>query len=156
MHNSSEGVENVKNRAFMTGTGPYLLKANDQSGTCLNCHEGAGDIGPTTYHVSTPSTELPPGIPPKQLTPGGDFGWLKKDYTWLSSPTGTIVTSEGDRHGHNIVASDFLYLADKTYTAHRRSSRSIPRQDSAAQAVTTPMGNTVGTWMARSPRLGGP
>lgn len=114
MHNSSGGAENVTNRALMTGTGPYLLKANDQSGSCLNCHERAGDIGPTTFHVSTPSTELQPGIPPRQLTPGGDFGWLKKDYTWMSSPTGTVAYSEGDRHGHNIVASDFLYLADKT------------------------------------------
>jgi hypothetical protein len=116
MHNSSQGSENVTGRVFMTGTGPYLLKANDQSGSCLNCHERVGDIGPTTYHVSTPSIDLQPGIPPKQLTPGGDFGWLKKDYGWMSSPTGSIMNSEGDRHGHNIVATNFLYLADKTNT----------------------------------------
>ncbi len=116
MHNSSEGVSNVTGYAFMSGTGPYLLKASDQSGVCLNCHERAGDIGPTTFHVSTPSIELQPGVPPKQLSPGGDFGWLKKDYAWISSPTGSIQYSYGDRHGHNIVALDFLYQADATNT----------------------------------------
>ena len=41
MHNSFEGAPNVTGRTFADGTGPYLLKANDQSGACLNCH-GAG------------------------------------------------------------------------------------------------------------------
>ncbi len=116
MHNSFEGSANVTGRAYTPGTGPYLLKANDQSGACLNCHERVGDIGPTTFHVSTPSSELQPGVPPKQLTPGGDFGWLKKDYSWISSPTGSVMYSDGDRHGHNIVALDFLYQADATNT----------------------------------------
>jgi hypothetical protein len=116
MHNSYEGTANVTGRASMMGTGPYLLKANDASGACLNCHERAGDVIPTTYHVSTPSTELQPGIPPIQLTPGGDFGWLKKDYSWISGPTGSVMYSYGDRHGHNIVATDFLYQADLTNT----------------------------------------
>ncbi len=116
MHNSSGGMENVTGRTFMMGTGPYLLKANDPSGSCLNCHERLGDIGPTTFHVSTPSSELQPGVPPKQLTPGGDFGWLKKDYSWISGPTGSVMYSYGDRHGHNIVALDFLYQADATNT----------------------------------------
>jgi hypothetical protein len=54
-------------------------------------------------------------MPPKQLTPGGDFGWLKKSYSWRVSESDlTIYTSPGDRHGHNIVAADFLYVADAT------------------------------------------
>jgi hypothetical protein len=116
MHNSAEGLQNVTGSLPGLGAGPYLLKASDPSGTCLNCHERAGDIGPTSYHVSTPSVDLQPGAPPKQLTPGGDFGWLKKSYSWVSGPTGSSLTSDGDRHGHNIVARDFLYEADKTYT----------------------------------------
>jgi hypothetical protein len=106
IHNSFEGISGggISNA--------YLLKQRDPSSTCLNCHEHAGDIGPTTYHVSTPVSELLPGIPPKQLTPGGDFGWLNKTF---SSPSLTII-SPGERHGHNIVASDFLYSADGTYT----------------------------------------
>jgi hypothetical protein len=106
MHNSSEGVQ-------INAIAPaYLLRQQDPSSTCLNCHEHAGDIGPTTFHVSTPANELPPGVPPKQLTPGGDFGWLNITFT---SATTTVV-SPGERHGHNIVASDFIYLADGTYT----------------------------------------
>ena len=63
--------------------------------------------------VSTAPSDLAPGNPPGQLTPGGDFGWLKKTYTWSA---GTSQTSLGERHGHNIVASDFGYLADVTHT----------------------------------------
>src|SRR5512143_3994508 len=56
--------------------GESLLKASDPSSVCLNCHERVGDIGPTTFHVSTSAADMPPGYPPKQLTPGGDFAWL--------------------------------------------------------------------------------
>ncbi len=140
MHNSSEGMENVTGRALMTGAGPYLLKANDQSGACLNCHERVGDIGPTTFHISTPSIELESGIPPKQLTPGGDFAWLKKDYSWVSGPTGTIMNSAGDRHGHNIVAQDFLYLADKTNTQAPGGSAVYPSSSLGCTSCHDPHG----------------
>lgn len=97
--------------------GPSLLREQDASSTCLSCHEGRGDSGPTSYHVSTPANELPFGVPPKQLTPGGDFGWLKKTYSWSPGASLPAVYSPGDRHGHNIVAADFLYSADSTHTA---------------------------------------
>ncbi len=106
MHNFNRGIQ------INTFAPAYLLRQQDPSSTCLSCHERAGDIGPTTYHVSTPVNELLPGIPPKQLTPAGDFGWLNK--TFVSAVTPTLV-SPGERHGHNIVASDFIYLADGTY-----------------------------------------
>jgi hypothetical protein len=110
MHNSFQGVP-VNGKPTSQ---PYLLREADPSSTCLYCHQQVGDVGPTTYHISTPDSELLTA-PPKQLTPGGDFGWLKKSYTWqASSGDPTIYTSPGDRHGHNIVAADFLYLADGT------------------------------------------
>jgi hypothetical protein len=94
----------------------YLLREQDPSSTCLYCHQHAGDSGPTSYHISTPINELLQGMPPKQLSPGGDFGWLNKTYTWLvSAGVPTAYYSKGERHGHNIVASDFLYDADGTY-----------------------------------------
>ena len=37
MHNSFEGTANVTG-LNQYQSGPYLLKANDQSGACLNCH----------------------------------------------------------------------------------------------------------------------
>jgi hypothetical protein len=49
------------------------------------------------------------------MTPGGDFAWLKKDFTW-NPGWGTGSSEDGDRHGHNIVAGDFNYTADATNT----------------------------------------
>jgi hypothetical protein len=106
MHSSFQGIPgNGQSQA-------YLLRGQDPSAVCLYCHEHAGDVGPTTYHVSTPDAELLAGAPPKQLTPGGDFGWLKKTYTWLPAFGQVPKYSYGERHGHNIEAADFFYNAD--------------------------------------------
>lgn len=90
--------------------GTFLLVGSDQSSTCLTCHEHAGDTVPSSYHISTPGSELGAGVAPKQRTPGGDFGWLKKNYS-ATSGTNTY-TESGATHGHNIVAADFQYVAD--------------------------------------------
>jgi hypothetical protein len=77
-----------------------------------------GDQGGNTqsYTVASPDASTPAGTPPNNYTPGGDFGWLKKTYTWI--PRGTVAsdteTSPGERHGHNIVAKDYTYVADGT------------------------------------------
>ncbi len=90
--------------------GGALLVGTDQSSTCLNCH---GQTGASSYHISTPEADMPAGTPPGNRTPGGDFGWVKKTYTWI--PRGTTVESEaGDRHGHNIIAADHNYIQDAT------------------------------------------
>jgi predicted CXXCH cytochrome family protein len=52
------------------------------------------------------------GVPPKQKTPGGDFGWLKKSYAF--AVRGTTTAEDGATHGHNIVAADFGYVVDPT------------------------------------------
>lgn len=101
MHGTSGGAQ----------PGSYLLKASDSSSVCLHCHEHAGDIGPAGYHVSTADIDMPPGAPPRQLAPGGDFGWLKKTYSWLPE-FGGPKTSAGERHGHNVIAADYGYLPD--------------------------------------------
>src|SRR5512143_1773661 len=51
MHNSFEGSANVTGMAQYQ-SGPFLLKAQDQSGSCLNCHEAADTKG-SGYHIST-------------------------------------------------------------------------------------------------------
>ena len=94
--------------------GAALLKSVDPSSGCLLCHEQTGDAGPTGYHISTPSADMPPGSPPRQLTPGGDFGWLKKNYNWTPGATQPLSFSSGERHGHNIVAINNGYYADAT------------------------------------------
>jgi len=90
----------------------YLLKANDPGSVCLNCHQQAGETGPSSYHVSTAEVDMPTGVPPRQLAPGGDFGWLKKNYAWMPSLGAAMLSSNGDSHGHNIVALDYGYLQD--------------------------------------------
>jgi hypothetical protein len=91
MHNSTD------NPRGGSATSASLMKGSDASSTCLNCHVGAGG-----YHIaSTDGTTM---------SQGGDFFWVKTDYTWLER--GNIVTSTGESHGHNIVASDFGFVGD--------------------------------------------
>jgi hypothetical protein len=95
-------------------SGSFLLIGTDQSSTCLSCHEHAGDTGPSSYHVGTASADLPAGVPPKQRGPGGDFGWLRKSYTFIVRNVST--TEDGASFGHNIVAVDNGYSADTVNT----------------------------------------
>lgn len=92
----------------------FLLVAADQSSTCLTCHENNADTGPSSYHISTSANYLwnngSGGVAPLQRTPGGDFGWIRKSYTFVLR--GNTITEDGATHGHNIVASDFGYVAD--------------------------------------------
>jgi hypothetical protein len=113
MHNSYEGAANVTGMPQYQ-SGPYLLKAQDQSGSCLNCHNSP-DTAPSSYHISTDSSKLVAGVAPVELTPGGDFGWLKKTYNFLIRNTPT--TAHGERNGHNIIAADFGFVADSVLTA---------------------------------------
>jgi predicted CXXCH cytochrome family protein len=86
-----------------------LLTMNDESSTCLDCHNSTSG---SSYHVSTDESVLGPGLPPLNRTPGGDFAWLKKDYTW--NPGWAPQSEDGDHHGHNIIAIDFNYAVDGT------------------------------------------
>jgi predicted CXXCH cytochrome family protein len=92
--------------------GAALMIGSDQSSTCLSCHEHAGDTGPSSYHISTAEADMPAGAPPKQLTPGGDFGWLKKNYYF--TVRGSANSDEGHTFGHNIIAADKNYVVDPT------------------------------------------
>lgn len=101
---------------FTKGTGQgaaYLLQGTDQSSTCLNCHNAA-DTAPSSYHVSTDDSMLAPGKPPVEMTPGGDFAWLKKSYNW-NDRSGPAFT-DGAGHGHNVVAADYGYTPDPSLT----------------------------------------
>lgn len=85
--------------------GTSLLVGSDKSAACLSCHEHAGDTTQSSYHISTASVDMPTGTAPLQRTPGGDFGWLKKTYTWAGRGTPPPTeTEEGASHGHNIIA----------------------------------------------------
>ncbi len=94
--------------------GSFLLVGTDPSSTCLTCHMHAGDTGPSSYHIATPDADMPVGVPPKQRTPGGDFGWLRKSYSGVIR--GEAFTEDGSTHGHNIVAIDTPFVADTLNT----------------------------------------
>jgi hypothetical protein len=115
MHNSFDGSPNVTGRTFVQGTGSYLLKANDQSGSCLNCHQAA-DTAPSSYHISTAGVNPYDTTTPVESTPGGDFAWLKKTMNVVIRGTTAVDGNPGERHGHNVVAIDFGYAADSTLT----------------------------------------
>ncbi|MDA8170976.1 MAG: hypothetical protein M0Z48_04010 [Nitrospiraceae bacterium] len=118
MHNSIGGQPvQLKNGAVPSATvgqasNAYLMKGTDPSSTCLNCHQETGNAAATGQFISTSPADMPAGYPPIELTPGGDFGWLQKTYTWVYS--GTQYTDPGQNHGHNIVAADFNYVKDST------------------------------------------
>jgi hypothetical protein len=99
-----------------TGGNPHFLIAVDAGSTCLRCHQAAGESRPNGHLVSTADADMPPGIPPVQLTPGGDFGWLKKSYRWEAGELHGAGDSPGEHHGHNIVAADFQYRPDTVLT----------------------------------------
>ena len=84
MHNSLEGQQVTKVKdAGDPSSSPYLLKGSDPSSTCLACHTASGKAAQlTSYAVATGEGDMPSGSPPLQVTPAGDFSWLKKNYNW--------------------------------------------------------------------------
>jgi len=114
MHNSYEGTANVTGMTQYQ-SGPFLLKAQDASGSCLNCHAAADTTG-KSYHIATLGVTPNDSTRAVEGTPGGDFAWLKKTMDMTIRGVLAVGANEGDRHGHNIVAADFGYTADKTLT----------------------------------------
>lgn len=74
----------------------WLLPGTDPSSVCLTCHTGTGSS--SSYHIASPDGSA--------MTPGGDFYWMNKDFTWATG------SSSGRSHGHNIVAQDYGFVSD--------------------------------------------
>jgi predicted CXXCH cytochrome family protein len=99
------GCHNIHDAASTSS----LLVGTDISSTCLSCH-GAASAG--SYHIASMDVGgTNNGLVPRQMTPGGDFGWLLKTFTW-SPRSGSSSTEEGEEHGHSIVAADYGFSAD--------------------------------------------
>lgn len=97
-----------------SASGSRLLRRSDPSSTCLSCHQDANDTRPRAHHIATADAGMPAGAAPLQRTPGGDFGWLKKNYAYAID--GLTIQENGSSHGHNIVAVDFGFVADPINT----------------------------------------
>ncbi len=110
--------------------GSFLLVGTDASSTCLTCHEGA-DTVPNGYHVASTGQPIP-----TERTPGGDFAWLKKSYSYGSG--GDASTEEGRGHGHNVVAIDNGYAADPVNTT--APGGSFPADQLACNSCHDPHG----------------
>jgi len=101
MHNSLGGKQVSKGGSLDVGVN-YLLKGTDQSSTCLVCHASSSPPSPTTGSIAVMTSPTPAGAP-VQRSPGGDFGWLLKNY----NSGGTANQNPGNSHGHNIIATDY-------------------------------------------------
>jgi hypothetical protein len=134
MHNSSGGTAMTTNGTAIGTANAYLLQGQDASSTCLNCHQGDTADGSVEFLISTSDSALPAGSPPLQLTPGGDFGWLKKDYTWAGGE------SKGEHHGHNIVALDYGYSPDTTLSNAPGGSTNYPANKLGCMSCHDPHG----------------
>lgn len=98
MHNSEDGKSIIEGGTAGV-TGDSLTKGTDPSSTCLVCHEGT-----RSYHILSPTATI------VNQTPGGDFQWLKKTFTWMVR--GNPVTRKGESFGHNVIAADFGLVQD--------------------------------------------
>lgn len=97
MHNSLGGEPN----AIGGGPGANLLKGQDPSSTCLDCHEGSG-----SYHVMSNDGS--------NFTPGGDFYWITALAGNWDVPHNDPSTTSN--RGHNVNALDFGLGPDVTHT----------------------------------------
>ncbi len=105
MHNSSEGTALTTTGGATEFNGHiYFLIGSDQSSTCLNCHRSITDKTPTGEHVMSGAAGAS-GIP-VEMTPGGDFAWLRITTSAIDED-GTRINNAGTDHGHNIVAADY-------------------------------------------------
>lgn len=76
-------------------------KGFDASSTCLKCHARMDKF----YNVLSADGST--------YTPGGDFYWLKRTFTW--STPGKLHQSLGDNHGHNVIAAEYGLQEDRTH-----------------------------------------
>lgn len=117
---SSGAFKNSSTASGATGaesrdTDRGMFNGQDPSSTCLICHTAPkGQRQPSGYFVATNNEDIIGGMPPAQMSPGGDFAWLRKTFRWSTRDSGTIKDglSQGDRHGHNIVSGQFGYVPD--------------------------------------------
>jgi predicted CXXCH cytochrome family protein len=108
-------------------TNMFLLQGSDQSSTCLICHQGAKTTGLQFTIADLSAGALAAGGAPSNRTPAGDFGWL--GLTFQQSP--------GERHGHNVVATDWGLGADTRMTVAPGGSFSVATTGKSAFACSS-------------------
>jgi hypothetical protein len=106
MHNSLDNAVNTTDGSGAQGIGvsTMLLKSANATDVCLNCHFDHDMEG--TYHVMSDN-----GM---DLSPGGDFYWMTRTFSWTAH--GDPFESRAEDHGHNVISDEHGISADVTNT----------------------------------------
>ncbi len=99
IHRSESSQDPSPGESSSTLPPRVTLKGSDPSSTCLRCHAVIGAIHSVLSNDGS------------KFTPGGDFYWLRKTFTWTEG--GLSYQSEADSHGHNVVALDYGLHQDR-------------------------------------------
>jgi predicted CXXCH cytochrome family protein len=112
-----------------------LLLATDPSSLCLNCHSGPGSADTASIFSFDGSA----------LTPGGDFYWTTRTFTWAGG------SSPAARHGHNVIARDFALDTDPNKT--QGPGGSYPASQLSCISCHDPHGKSGGGTRAGAPAV---
>ncbi len=99
----AQGNQQESEEESSPGLNKHMLTGSDPSSSCLQCHAQAGKF----YAVFSKDGS--------RYSPGGDFYWILKTFTWNTD--GRHYISEGDSHGHNVIAVDYGLYTDTTLTS---------------------------------------
>jgi hypothetical protein len=128
MHNSEDG-ESIIDGGVVGTAGAHLTIGADPGSTCLSCHEGSG-----SYHIFSSDGS--------NMTPGGDFYWLTKTFTYT---TFRPQTRNGYSFGHNVIAADFGLVQDPVLSA--APGGSFPSNQLTCSSCHDPHGKKVNKTM---------
>jgi len=120
MHYTKGGQQGAA-KATTSSKNPFPAEGTDPSSTCLTCIWRQVEQPTDGPLRSTNDADMTAGVPPSQLTPGGDFGWLKKSYSWGWVRPGRF-SAPPKVHGHNIVAQPLIMSPTQRMLPRRRAS----------------------------------
>ena len=102
IHRSESSQDSGTGEGFSVSSPRVTLKGSDPSSTCLRCHAVSGAMQSVLSNDGS------------QYTPGGDFYWLQKTFTWTEGSF--YRRSLADSHGHNVVALDYGLHQDRRHS----------------------------------------
>jgi hypothetical protein len=99
IHGSETGQDPSMEESSVSAPSRITLRGSDPSSTCLQCHAVSGAVQSVLTNDGS------------KFSPGGDFYWLRKTFTWTKG--GLYCQSEAGTHGHNVVALDYGLHQDR-------------------------------------------
>ncbi len=152
MHNSYNGLTmSDPNAAAVLVGNTYLLQGSDASSTCLNCHGKGATIG--TYQVDTDAAGYTGTTVPQQMTPGGDFAWLKTSLDHRRRHRRRIRSDQQARPPHS---RERLRLPGCDHERRRRPRRHLRCCQPRLQQLPQPAQQPYERWQHRPPDIRSP